>query len=272
MARARSPARIEAENDYIESHGKLTNQEIAEKYGVNNQTVRKWKCVDRWEDKLKEKYPPKRGAQPGNTNAKGHGAPKGNTNALKHGGYSTVFFDNLTKEEEELLKALSTDVRENLMTEYKILVVKENRIKNAIAALELAGKDELFVDTVTVMETLKTPAERKAEAMQEAADRAAEVYIEEAGVYVSKTARTGEKLHMRITNNSSVFNRRMKLEELLIKTQGRIIKVLAEIKACDNERLRIGIERKKLSLAHSRITGELDINPDIPECDSEEEA
>lgn len=271
MARERSPERIRAKDKYIESGGKISHKELAELYGVKAQTIRKWKCLDKWDEELKAKYPPHRGAQQGNSNAKGHGAPKGNTNALKHGGYSKVFFENLSDEEKALLKSLTNDVLQNLTLEYQTLVIQEMRIKNEIAKLECATVDELDTDTVTVRETLKTKEEREDEDLQRAADIAAEVYIADADIYVGKHSKPGEKLHMRITNNSSAFNRKMKLEDLLIKKQGRIIKVLSEMRNCENERLRIGIERRKLSLAHSRITGEFDISPDIPEYESDEE-
>lgn len=63
----------------------LSIKEIAEKIGVKENTVYKWKSKYNWGNK-----PRKRGAPKGNQNAKGNngGAPKENQNARKHGLYS----------------------------------------------------------------------------------------------------------------------------------------------------------------------------------------
>ena len=53
------------------------------------------------EDVYKRQVATKRGAQPGNKNAVGHGGtgPPGNKNAVKHGAYETIYFDALPAEE-----------------------------------------------------------------------------------------------------------------------------------------------------------------------------
>lgn len=264
MPRQRSPDRNEAQAEWIESRGKISAKSLSEKYGVPESRIRKWKSVDKWQEKLLEKYPPRRGAQPGNKNAKGNGAPKRNQNAKTHGAYCSVFFDELTDQEKELRDSLTANVQDNLMREYQTLVIKENRLKKEIARLEAEAEGELFVDTVTVMETPKTAEELQADKMQEAADVAAEYYIPEAEVYISKRPMTGEKLHMRITNSSSAFNRKMKLEEVLIKTHGRIIKILETMRGYETEQRRLDIEEEKLRLAMCRITGEFNTD-DTPE-------
>ena len=217
--------------------------------------------MDKWEAELQERYPRRRGGQYGNKNAKGHGAPKGNKNAEKHGAYSKIIFENLTEQESKLKESITDDIKENLMNEYRVLVIREYRIKNAIDKLRDVSADELFVDKVQLMETLKTKEERMEDEMQRAADVAAEIYLEDAGVYISKQPQSGEKLHMRITNNESAFTRQMRLEELLNRVQGRIAKVLEALKNCDNERERLELEHKRLELMRMRITGEIDIEP-----------
>ena len=272
MARQRSPDRDEAQAEWIESRGKVSAKELSKKYGVPESRIRKWKSIDKWQEKLLEKYPPRRGAQPGNKNAKGNGAPKRNQNAKTHGAYCSVFFDELTDQEKELRDSLTANVQDNLMREFQTLVIKENRLKKQIAMLEAAAEGELFVDTVTVYETPKTAEEKAADKMQEAEDAAAEYYISEADVYVSKRQSSNEKLSMRITNSSSAFNRKMKLEEVLIKTHGRIIKILETMRGYETEQRRLDIEEEKLRLVRCRITGEYDVDDEPEEIDESDDS
>ena len=86
----RSEERKRAEQMYLDSKGSLKLVEIAEKLGLPDNKVRKWKSLDGWEAKLhpnntekskkkpverstkgKGSVPPKRGAPKGNQNAKG---------------------------------------------------------------------------------------------------------------------------------------------------------------------------------------------------------
>ena len=83
---------ILAEKDYMAG---MKYKDIAAKYGVTLNTVKSWKVRYGWNKKgvhtKSEKVCTqikKRGGQPGNKNAVGHGAPKGNQNATKHGLFS----------------------------------------------------------------------------------------------------------------------------------------------------------------------------------------
>lgn len=83
---------ILAEKDYLAG---MKYKDIAAKYGVTLNTVKSWKVRYGWNKKgvhtKSEKVctqKKKRGGQPGNKNAVGHGAPKGNQNATKHGLFS----------------------------------------------------------------------------------------------------------------------------------------------------------------------------------------
>lgn len=83
---------ILAEKDYMAG---MKYKDIAAKYGVTLNTVKSWKVRYGWNKKgvhtKSEKVctqKKKRGGQPGNKNAIGHGAPKGNQNATKHGLFS----------------------------------------------------------------------------------------------------------------------------------------------------------------------------------------
>nr|WP_261771591.1 phage terminase small subunit [Paenibacillus xylanexedens] len=59
-------------------------KEIAEKLGVTPESVRKWKSLDQWEDKINNRP----GAPRGNKNARGNrggkGGPPGNQKAVTH--------------------------------------------------------------------------------------------------------------------------------------------------------------------------------------------
>ncbi len=88
MPRKRSPNRARAFEIYQKHGGNITNREIAVLLGEDEKVVAVWKSRDKWNvvQQLKESCTTnKKGAQPGNKNASGHGAPKKNSNAEKHG-------------------------------------------------------------------------------------------------------------------------------------------------------------------------------------------
>ena len=78
-------------------------KKLAEKYDTSMNTIKSWIKRYGWSKMKKQGAPSeaegapsdvwgaprkKRGGQPGNKNAVGHGAPKGNQNAVKHGLFS----------------------------------------------------------------------------------------------------------------------------------------------------------------------------------------
>ncbi|MBO5568041.1 MAG: hypothetical protein J6A79_03795, partial [Clostridia bacterium] len=81
-----------------------------------------------------QKDAPKRapGAPKGNTNAVGGrggvGGPVGNNYAMKHGGYSPVYWDTLTEEEQQLLVDAEYDSEQLLLDEIALLSIRERRI------------------------------------------------------------------------------------------------------------------------------------------------
>lgn len=90
--------------DYVKG---LKYKEIAEKYGVTLNTVKSWKTRYGWsrdgmQTNDKSVHTMKRGAQPGNKNAEGHGAPKRNINAVTHG----LFSKYLPQETLELVEQI----------------------------------------------------------------------------------------------------------------------------------------------------------------------
>lgn len=106
MARARDPNRNKAFEIYKEHKGNIDLVEIASQLNISPGTVRGWKSKDSWNDKLNgtfqkntERSKRKKGGQPGNKNAEGHGGtgPPENKNAEKYGFFSKYLPDE-TKE------------------------------------------------------------------------------------------------------------------------------------------------------------------------------
>ncbi|MDT0123898.1 phage terminase small subunit [Paenibacillus sp. RRE4] len=85
MSRKQNPNRKKAFKIWKDSGSLMKPKEIAEKLGVTPESVRKWKSLDQWEDKINNRP----GAPRGNQNAKGNrggkGGPPGNSKAVTHG-------------------------------------------------------------------------------------------------------------------------------------------------------------------------------------------
>ena len=111
MPRARDPNRKKAFELYQESGGRIDLVEIASQLNLPAGTIRGWKSKDSWESRLNgtlrkntERSKRKRGGQPGNQNACGHGGtgPPGNKNAEKYGFFSKY----LPEETREIFSAI----------------------------------------------------------------------------------------------------------------------------------------------------------------------
>lgn len=112
MPREPSPKRFQALKIWLKHSREIKLKEIAEELGVSDSQVRKWKCIDKW-DEIPESEPNKRGAPYRNRNAvgnKGGGAPEGNQNALKHG-----MFKKWLPDDDELHEIYEA-VREGMST------------------------------------------------------------------------------------------------------------------------------------------------------------
>ena len=126
MSRARSENRDKAYELWLNWHGKMALTDIAEKLGVSDGQIRKWKCQDKWTLEAragtkgnvtveKGNVTKRRGSPFGSSN--GTGGPvgnkkavghkgrnnKGNQNAARHGLYSKY----LPRETYEIAKGLS---------------------------------------------------------------------------------------------------------------------------------------------------------------------
>lgn len=252
MGRPRDPRRDAAKDFFLASNGKITTKELAEKAGVPDSTIRKWKSEDGWKAALEKKLSKrKRGGQPGNTNAVGAGAPRGNRNAETHGAYSKVHLDDMPEIDRAYIESIGLDTVENMTRELQLLTAKEIDLRRRIRALEDEQADTLHTDKVIEMLVPKGQQD------------GAEAPTEGAGEDL-KTA-------MRTVIKASPFDRQMKLEAELNKVHGRIIKLLDSIKGYEIEARRLGLEERKFRLAKQRATGEYNVDPNTGEIDDTED-
>ena len=144
MARARNPNRDKALEIYREHDGKITNREIAAILGEDEKVVAVWKGRDKWQNVVQQSKKScttkKRGGQPGNKNAVGHGGtgPPGNKNAVTTGEFETLLFDCLEPEERSLADAVPADKEQLLLQEIRLLTVREYRMLRRIEDLRKA--------------------------------------------------------------------------------------------------------------------------------------
>lgn len=158
MARPRDPRRDEAFRLWKESSGTKKLKDIADELGVSSSTVRKWKAIDKWEDKIKGSAPKSNGsapfrpgapignknakgnkggnAPPGNENAKGNAAPKGNKNSARTGEYETIMWDFLNEDERQLFGEIETDPLFQIDLTIRELNLRERRMMQRISRIE----------------------------------------------------------------------------------------------------------------------------------------
>lgn len=223
MPRQRNPNRNKAYKLWEKSGRTLSPKEIGQKLGESPRLISRWKSEDKWADKSV----PKPGAPKGNKNAKGNrggtGGPPRNTHAETHGAYSKVYFDTLDDDERALLDAIQPDEEQILRVQLQDLVIKARRLKRRIKAEE---------------------------------DARGGLSLE--GVVREKTPK-GEKT---VTYTTSTFERLIKLESELDKTQGRITKVTEALMRYRNEQARLSIERERLELLRRRVQGYIEVDLD----------
>lgn len=252
MGRPRDPRRNAAKDFFLASNGKITTKELAEKAGVPDSTIRKWKSADGWKAALEKKLSKRRrGGQPGNSNAVGAGAPLGNKNAETHGAYSTVHLDDLPEDARAYIESIGLDTVSNMTRELQLLTAKEIDLRRRIRALEGEQADTLHTDKVIEMLVPK--------GQQDGAEAPTEGVGEDL-----KTA-------MRTVIKASPFDRQMKLEAEINKVHGRIIKLLDSIKGYEMEARRLELEERKFRLAKQRATGEYNVDPNTGEINDAED-
>ena len=130
MPKARDPNRNRAYEIYKGHAGKIDLVEIASQLNVSPGTVRGWKSKDRWEEQLNGTFPNhterskrRKGAQPNNHNALGHGAPLKNKNAEKHGFFSKYLPEETVSIMQEIDKKAPIDILwENIQISYAAII------------------------------------------------------------------------------------------------------------------------------------------------------
>lgn len=138
---ARAPdQRVEQARTLYDKGLKLID--IASQLGVPEGTVRSWKNRYSWDcnvAKEKRNVAKRKGGQPGNKNAEGHGGtgPPRNKNAIKTGEFETLFFDCLDPDEQKLIQAVQPDKEQLLLQEIQLLTVRERRMLKRIESLKL---------------------------------------------------------------------------------------------------------------------------------------
>ena len=150
------------------------------------------------------------GAPKGNRNAMNNrgGAPKRNTNALKHGGYAKIFWEDLTPEENSMVRTMPTEPEELLFDQIKLLTVREYRIMRRIA--QLSGIESgLAVDSVIRSEDKRQFADKEEKVLYD--ERIAEKV--EAGDRLP-----GHPYHVQ-TRTEATHNIILRLEEVLTRIQ-----------------------------------------------------
>ena len=142
MARAPDPKAAQAKGMFLAGKKLL---EIAKTLDVPEGTVRSWKNRYGWGSnanatlqKPKRNVAKKRGGQPGNKNAVGHGGtgPPGNKNAVTTGEFETLLFDCLEPDERKLVDAVPADKEQLLLQEIRLLTVREYRMLHRIEDLQ----------------------------------------------------------------------------------------------------------------------------------------
>lgn len=215
---------------YRKSKGEIKATAIAETLGVSPSTVRKWKSVDKWEEKRRKRG----GAPKGNQNAAGHkggGAPVGNRRAETHGAYSAPRIEEFLPEEREEIENLPPKFMEIAVRQLRSLYAKKIDLEKRIAAMNADDQETLYRDR-------------------------------------SMTMQMPDGGEMKYDNFSTAFERRMKLEAELNKTDGRIQKVMDSFKTREEFQVRMDFERERLEFHKAKAMGEFDV-PDDERSDSQ---
>lgn len=174
MAKARSPDRIKAEELYLENKGNIELVRIAEILDRPPGTIRGWKNKDNWDDKLNgtfqekdnknmERSKRKKGGQPSNKNAVGHGPPKENKNAETHGFFSKYLPEEALDIIQEIQEKDPLDILwENIQIQYAAIIraqrimyvtdkdemIKElKKKKRELDVIKKSGKDPKAIET-----------------------------------------------------------------------------------------------------------------------------
>lgn len=271
MARARSPKRDEAMKIYLDTDGQVKIKDIADQIGIPDSRVRKWKTEDKWDEKIKErsdsnkgalllsnrsapiekKTPApkkKRGGQPGNGNARGHGAPIGNDNAkdnkggapprngnaIKTGEYQTIWTDYLTEEERAFYDGIDTDKDAQTNITLRNLTYRENLMLKRIFELQ-DGVDNIETSIVKERCNQMVPVQ---------------VCDEATGEIQTKSTTVSKMRVKEITEKKkSVLGEILRIEEALTRVQEKKAKLLSLKHKIELDHERMELEKIKIGIA-----------------------
>lgn len=233
----RSEERKAAEKKYLDSDGKEKLVKIAADFQLPASRIRKWKTLDKWDEKLKLKKmehspeqkverstlvvpasrssqkvtssPRKKGAPKGNKNAKGSpGPPNPSKNGSKHGVYSQPYWDFLDEDEKEIAEDLPSDEEQILIQQINFYALRERRIMKAIAKYR-SEKAKVYIDSVTKTETKRSF--KSEEEKQEYEDRIQ--------AKVDSGDRLPGEMYSLVTNTQAVDNVLLRWEKELSSVQ-----------------------------------------------------
>jgi len=281
MPRQRSPESEKAETLFRKGL-KLT--EIADRLGVPASTVRRWKTTQKWEDEEERKrrnYAKKKaskanakterkasveserkprarksGAPLGNVNAVGNsgGGPYGNKKALKHGGYSKVYWDSLSEEEQEMINDMYDDPEIQLIDQIKLYAVSERRILLAIQKLtsiddKAPGHLGVYIAEVARQEKKRSFKDEEEE----------EQYREAIEKKVASGDRLPGESYDLTTVTRSTIDQVARLQQQLTTTQSKKTDAIKALYQLRMDRKKLDAEEKGNSMVHAWIEGLMDI-------------
>lgn len=231
LPRGRSPNRNKAYEIYRQHSGKITNREIANLLGEDEKVIAVWKSRDKWNvvQQSKERCTTKKkGGQPGNQNAAGHGGtgPPGNKNAVTTGEFETLLFDCLDPEEKQLAAAVQLDKEQLLLQEIQLLTVRERRMLKRIESIKESVDyldDGQSVGDMTLV-SLKTGIEKDKEThLKEYHGKLGQIQaIEDALTRVqAQKQRAIESLHRFGFDDARLQIELMKVELAMLKERGQ---------------------------------------------------
>jgi uncharacterized protein YjcR len=178
---------------YLDSGGEMKLKDIAVSLGLGDTQVRKWKSIDKWDDKLKGNVTNgpakpnsnvtkrKPGAPPGNQfavgnkggppkgsknalgNRGGDGGPPGNKKAVTTGEFETIWLDTLEEDELELVDRLDTDPTRQVDEAIMLLTIRERRMMQRIKKLTdgLTEKQRRVLQERRMIKDVKTVHDEK---------------------------------------------------------------------------------------------------------------
>ena len=281
MPRQRSPESEKAETLYRKGM-KLT--EIADRLGVPASTVRRWKTTQHWDDqeeRKRRKYAKKKalkandkterkasaeterktsarktGAPFGNVNAVGNrgGGPYGNQKALKHGGYSKVYWDSLSDEEQEMINDMYDDPEIQLIDQIKLYAVSERRIMLAIK--KLTSIDEKASGNLGVYISEVVRAEKKRSFKDEAEKKQ---YIEAIEKKVASGDRLPGESYDLTTVTRSTLDQVARLQQQLTTTQSKKTEAIKTLYQLRMDRQKLDAEANGNIAVHAWIEGLMEL-------------